>query len=254
MVKDCPQPKITCSNCGKSGHLANECWGAKRGGSTSTTQRPESRGSTGSSMGQKPSIPRRVFTISGADASQFEELIRDKLTELPCNVVVTTPTGKPVVTSWVYLECAMMVHGRKFEVDLICLPLLQLDVILGIYWLAANHVLLDCREKTLIFGATTTEVPRLMSQGAWENTVNANAFMVMFSMEIESVVEPEYISVVRDFLEVFPEDVSELPPEREIEFAIELISGASPISVAPYRMSPVERSRSRWKTCCRKGL
>ncbi|XP_027337226.1 uncharacterized protein LOC113850908 [Abrus precatorius] len=51
-------------------------------------------------------------------------------------------------------------------------------------------------------------------------------------MEAESVVKPEYILVVRDFLEVFPEDVFELPLEREIEFAIDLIPGASPISDA----------------------
>ncbi|XP_027351202.1 uncharacterized protein LOC113862311 [Abrus precatorius] len=133
-----------------------------------------------------------------------------------------------------------MVHGREFEVDLICLPLSQLDVILEMDWLAANHVLLDCREKTLIFGATMAKVPRLMSQGAWGNIVNAKAFSIMFSVEAKSVVEPKYIPVVTDFLEVFPEDVSKLPPEREIEFAIDLILGASPISVVPYRMSPVE--------------
>ncbi|XP_027357476.1 uncharacterized protein LOC113866877 [Abrus precatorius] len=124
------------------------------------------------------------------------------VTELPCNVVVTTP--------------------------------------MGMDWLAANHMLMDCREKTLIFGATVAKVPRLMSQGAWENMVNAKAFMVMFSMEAESVAEPKYILVVRDFLEVFLEDVSELPPKREIKFSIDLIPGASPISVAPYRMSLVE--------------
>ncbi|XP_027337212.1 uncharacterized protein LOC113850887 [Abrus precatorius] len=223
MVKDCPQPRITCSNCGKLGHVTNECWAAKRGGSASVAQRPESRGSMGPSKGQKLSIPGRVFAM-----------------KLPCNVVVTTSTGKPVVMSWVCLGCSIMVHGREFEVDLICLSFLQLDVILGIDWLAANHVLLDYKEKTLIFGETMTKVPRLLSQGAWENMVNAKAFMVVFSMETESVVEPEYILVERDFLEVFPEDISELPPEKEIEFAIDLIPGASPISVVPYRMSPVD--------------
>ncbi|XP_027357482.1 uncharacterized protein LOC113866883 [Abrus precatorius] len=153
---------------------------------------------------------------------------------------MTIPMGKSVVTSWVCLGCATMVHGREFEVDLICLPLSQLDVILGMDWLAANHVLLDCREKMLIFGASMLEVLRLLSHGIWENAVKAKAFMVMFSLEVESAVELECIPVVREFLEVFPEDVSELPPKREIEFTIDLIPGASPISVAPYRMSPVE--------------
>ncbi|XP_027361393.1 uncharacterized protein LOC113869323 [Abrus precatorius] len=75
MVKDYPQPRITCSNYGKSGHTANVCWAAKRGGSTSIAQKPESRGSMGLSTGQKLFIPGRVFAISGAETSQLEELI-----------------------------------------------------------------------------------------------------------------------------------------------------------------------------------
>ncbi|XP_027337113.1 uncharacterized protein LOC113850768 [Abrus precatorius] len=163
MVKDCLQPWTTYNNCEKSGHTANVCWAAKRSDSLSTTQRPESRGSTGLSTGPKPSIPGRVFAMSEAEATQLEELIRDKciikgrlldvlfdlgamhlfvyvdcvnslnlyMIELSCNVVVTTHTDKPVVTSWVCLGCLIMVHGKEFEVDLICLPLSQLDVILG---------------------------------------------------------------------------------------------------------------------------
>ncbi|XP_027337164.1 uncharacterized protein LOC113850834 [Abrus precatorius] len=133
-----------------------------------------------------------------------------------------------------------MVHGREFEVNLICLPLSQLDVILGMDWLATNHMLLDCRDKTLMFGAAMSKVLRMLSHGVWENTVNAKAFMVMFSMEAKSVVKPEYIPVVRDYLEVSLENVSELLPEKEIEFVIDLILGASSISVAPYKMSTVE--------------
>ncbi|XP_027364546.1 uncharacterized protein LOC113871647 [Abrus precatorius] len=203
-------------------------------------------------MEPKPSIPGRVFAMSRAEASQFEELIRGKciikgrlldvlydsgathsfvsvecmkslglhVTKLSCNVVVTT---------------SIMVHDRDFEVDLICLPLSQLDVILGMHWLVANHVLLDCIEKTLIFGASMLEIPRLLSQGAWENTVNAKAFMVMFLLEAESGMELKYISMVKDFLEILPEEVS--------EFTMDLILGASPISMAPYKMSLVELAK-----------
>jgi hypothetical protein len=45
---------------------------------------------------------------------------------------------------------------------------------------------------------------------------------------------------VKDFPDVFPEDVPGLPPVRDIEFSIDLIPGSGPISIAPYRMSPTE--------------
>ena len=48
------------------------------------------------------------------------------------------------------------------------------------------------------------------------------------------------IPVVRDFKDVFPEEISEMPPKRDIDFAIDLIPGMSPISKAPYRMAPSE--------------
>ena len=48
------------------------------------------------------------------------------------------------------------------------------------------------------------------------------------------------LPIVQEFPEVFPNDITELPPEREVEFAIDLVPGTSPISIAPYRMSALE--------------
>jgi hypothetical protein len=48
------------------------------------------------------------------------------------------------------------------------------------------------------------------------------------------------IPIVWDFPEVFLEDIESLPPEREVEFSIELISRAEPVSKAQYRMAPLE--------------
>ncbi|WMV33345.1 hypothetical protein MTR67_026730, partial [Solanum verrucosum] len=48
------------------------------------------------------------------------------------------------------------------------------------------------------------------------------------------------IPTVCDFPEVFPENLPGLPPEREVEFPIELIPGSTPISIIPYRMAPTE--------------
>ena len=51
---------------------------------------------------------------------------------------------------------------------------------------------------------------------------------------------PEDIPRVREYLSVFPNDLPGLPPDREIEFCIELIPGTAPISRAPYRLAPAE--------------
>src|SRR5262249_24839305 len=50
----------------------------------------------------------------------------------------------------------------------------------------------------------------------------------------------EHFSIVRDFPDVFPEDLPGLPPKREIEFNIELLPGTNLISITPYRMAPIE--------------
>jgi hypothetical protein len=50
----------------------------------------------------------------------------------------------------------------------------------------------------------------------------------------------EEIPVVQEFIDVFPEDFPRLPPDREIEFCIDLILGAALISKAPYRMALAE--------------
>nr|GEY89010.1 putative reverse transcriptase domain-containing protein [Tanacetum cinerariifolium] len=48
------------------------------------------------------------------------------------------------------------------------------------------------------------------------------------------------IPVVREFPDVFPEDLSGLPPSREVEFRIDLIHGAMPVAKSPYRLAPTE--------------
>ncbi|GJV04669.1 hypothetical protein Tco_1338238 [Tanacetum coccineum] len=48
------------------------------------------------------------------------------------------------------------------------------------------------------------------------------------------------ISVVRDFVDVFPEDFSGLPPQRQVEFRIDLVHGATLVAKSPYRLAPLE--------------
>jgi len=57
-----------------------------------------------------------------------------------------------------------------------------------------------------------------------------------------NVTEVENIPIVRDFPDVFPEDLPGLPPDRDVQFSIELKLGTAPISRRAYRMAPKEQA------------
>ena len=64
------------------------------------------------------------------------------------------------------------------------------------------------------------------------------------------------ILIVSDFLNMFPEELPGLPPHREIEFAINAVSGATPASITPYRMDPLELKelKLQWQELLEKGF
>ncbi|KAL0559359.1 hypothetical protein IC582_003968 [Cucumis melo] len=63
------------------------------------------------------------------------------------------------------------------------------------------------------------------------------AFLAHIVVVQREKLKPEDVPVVKEFLDVFPDDLSGLPPDREIEFTIELLPGTAPISQSPYRMA-----------------
>ncbi|KAL0551903.1 hypothetical protein IC582_010995 [Cucumis melo] len=64
------------------------------------------------------------------------------------------------------------------------------------------------------------------------------AFLAHIVVVQREKLKPEDVPVVKEFLDVFPDDLSGLPHDREIEFTIELLPGIAPISQAPYIMAP----------------
>ena len=75
--------------------------------------------------------------------------------------MVSTPASGLVRTSSLCARCPVEVEGHNYKVNLICLPIQELEVILGIDWLSANHILIDCREKRLLF--PDSKEPKLVS-------------------------------------------------------------------------------------------
>ncbi|XP_028807167.1 uncharacterized protein LOC114761882 [Neltuma alba] len=162
--------------------------------------------------------------------------------ELPCDVIVSTPAGASVKASKACLNCMIEFEGRTSTIDLVCLPLKGIDLIVGMDWLSANDAILDCRRKTISLPVAfaSSSGPQLLSLVQVEKCIRkgCQAYMVFFSVHTIAEKGVEEIAVVSEFSDVFPEEITGLPPEREVEFSIDLALGTEPISKAPYRMSP----------------
>ena len=66
------------------------------------------------------------------------------------------------------------------------------------------------------------------------------AFLAHLKDDTTQVPSIESVSVVREFLDVFPVDLPGMPPDRDVDFCIDLEPGTRPISIPPYRMAPAE--------------
>ena len=122
-----------------------------------------------------------------------------------------------------------------------CLPLEGLDVILGMDWLSSNHIAIDCGQRRVVF--PKSEGIRLISthRALKENEDGATCFMIVAQGEKKSTKEKiRSIPVVDEYVDVFPDEIPELPPSGDIDFSIDLILGTGPVSAAPYRMAPTE--------------
>ena len=154
--------------------------------------------------------------------------------------MVSTPVSGLVKTSSLCARCPMEVEGCIYKVNLICLPLQELKLILGMNWLSSNCILIDCREKKLLF--PNSEEPELLSsQGVMKEIQGGTQCFIIFThLEVEKEKKTSVIPVVHKFEDVFLEEVPGLPPNREVEFSIDPVPGIGPISMAPYRMTLAE--------------
>jgi len=126
------------------------------------------------------------------------------------------------------------------------LPLSQIDVILGMNWLFSNHVWLNCFDKTVVFDDSGVSKDRMFisaNQVVKSLKEDAQVYMILSNLEVETKVSLCELPVVKEFPEMFPKDISGLPPRREIEFSIDLVPGVGPISIAPYGMSLIELAK-----------
>jgi len=196
--------------------------------------------------------PAVVLFDSGALHSFMSQAFASKhgqhVIDLDSGKFCISAAGNQISTNQLVKDVNIAIEGRNFSANLVILPGMGIDVILGMNWMKNNVVLID----------TSTRVVMLREPDSKE------AFLVQLPKNddirhIANAIRPltvAEIPVVCEFLDVFPEDLPGLPPDREIEFKIDLILGTAPISRRPYRMPPneLEELKKQLQELLEKGL
>ena len=153
-------------------------------------------------------------------------------TPIKKKIVVESPMAE-MITRRVCTNCPVIIRGHELRADLIVLDMHDFDIILGMDWLIENHATIDCHGKKVILQVPGQQ--KIVYQGSHKKTRYAQ----VRNLEIKEK-RIEDIPVVREFPDVFPKELPGIPPDREIEFSINLVPGTNPISKTPYRMAPAE--------------
>ncbi|KAA0032107.1 DNA/RNA polymerases superfamily protein [Cucumis melo var. makuwa] len=185
-------------------------------------------------------------------SSIFLTTLNRMLEPLSEGLAIYTPVGDVLLVNEVLRNCEVLVEGISLLVDLLPLELQRLDVILGMDFLFAHYASMDCHRKEVVFrkpgfaevvfrGMRKVVSRSLISVLKAEKLLRkgCTVFLAHIVVVQREKLKPEDVPVVKEFLDVFLDDLSGLPPDREIEFTIELLPRTSPISHAPYRMAPM---------------
>ena len=120
-------------------------------------------------------------------------------------------------------------------------------------WLSKHRAIVDCDKKIVLLKCSDLlEVTvQGIQSGPMSNVISAmqarcflrkgcETFLALVPDSNRGQVNIENMPVIKEFLDVFPEELPGLPPEREVDLSIEIVQGMTPISRAPYRIAPTK--------------
>ncbi|XP_073121220.1 uncharacterized protein [Henckelia pumila] len=252
----------TCFLCKKPGHFAKDCPQSKdpiKGRVFAMTHdQVDLDSAIVIGMIRIADLPSFVLIDTGAMHSFMSVSFMLKLRVFPEESIsefcVSLPSGEELKSSSVVRNCKVQMQSLVLCADFIVLKMVDFDAIFGMDWLAQHEAIIDCKRRTIslkdqnrkpfVYRTTSKRSsPGMISAGiAWQLLSNGcTGFLASLTGELE-VQRPKLVEVevVKDFPDVFPDDVAGLPPVREVEFGIELIPGTKPASKAPYRLAPNE--------------
>ncbi|GKA47928.1 putative reverse transcriptase domain-containing protein [Tanacetum coccineum] len=201
---------------------------------------------------------------SGADrsfvSSTFSALIDVAPSTLDTSYDVELAEGRISKTNVFLRGCTLGLLGHPFDIDLMLIELGSFDVIIGMDWLTKYHALIVCNKKVV---RTPYGDEVLIIRGDDYDNGSKSKLNIISCTKTQKYIEKgcqlylaqvtskktedkseekrlEDVPIVREFPEVFPEDLPGLPPARQVEFQIDLVPGAAPVARAPYRLAPAE--------------
>ena len=258
-----PRPNVvTCFKCGEPGHYSRECpqnnnpnqsgksvGRGKPAGKTFyakpvTTARGHVNYVSAEEAHEDPNVvlgtllvnchPASVLFDTGASHSFISEnyarLHNTTFCDMPSTMEIQTP-GSRWQTSRVSHGNEILVDRLVFLASLITLKSSDINIILGMDWMSAHYAKIDCATRT---------VQLTHPSGKTVNVLTRVAKRQLYSLNANPLPDLEDVPVVRDFPDVFPEELPGVPPDRDVEIVIDLVPGTVPISRRPYKMAPLE--------------
>ncbi|GJY24412.1 putative reverse transcriptase domain-containing protein [Tanacetum coccineum] len=213
-------PRV-CYECGSPDHFRNNCPKMYQGSGQPSNQLALEGNRNNQSNGNQ--VRGRAFNAN----VNAMEVVQDP------KVVTKVADGKKVEVDRIIRDCKLELESSLFSINLIPLGHGSFDVIVGMDWLSQHKAVIVCHEKVVEIPVEDGRILRVHG----ERTVGIAKVLKSVKKD-----EPKLgdIPIVRDFEDVFPEDLSGLPPQRQVEFRIDLVPGATPIAKSPYRLAPSE--------------
>ena len=166
---------------------------------------------------------------------------------------VSLPAGDPLLADRVVRDSRVLIGGQEFPADLVALDTRDFDVVLSVDWLSLHRATLDCYKKEVKlrrpgklevkFRRISRELSSCMISSMIAKRMLRKGCRGYLAYVVEIGKERtilDEIPVIREFLDMFPDDIAGLPLEIEVDFTIDLIPGTKTISIPSYRMAPAE--------------